>query len=214
MANVTKKDEKLENDLDQSNLDDKNEDLSEAGKDLAEAGKESDLKDKDSADVDDENLDKKDEELENELDQLKSDLIDKNEENLRLRAEFENFEKRNERHNQDIINFANEELIMNILDSYEDLERALNQSKNMDELKNGVALIYSKLKNVLEKEGLKEIKAKGVKFDPFKHEALMVEDKNDCEDGIIVEELMKGYTLKDKVIKYSKVKVCKKNKKE
>jgi molecular chaperone GrpE len=206
MANVTKKDEKLENEVDQSDLKDKNENL-------AEIEKESCLKDKDSA-VADENLAKKDEELENDLNQLKSDLKDKDEDNLRLRADFENFKKQNEKDKQIIVKFANENLIINILDSYEDLERALNQSKNMDDLKNGVALIYSKLKNVLEKEGLKEIEAKGVKFDPFKHEALMVEDKNDCEDGIIVEELIKGYTLKDKVIKYSKVKVCKKNKRE
>ncbi|GAA5819247.1 MAG: nucleotide exchange factor GrpE [Methanobrevibacter sp. CfCl-M3] len=187
---------KLKKELDQlkSDLKDKNEILAEAEEKL-------DLKDKELVDTN-ESLAKKNEELNEHISN-----------NQRLRADFENLEKQNEKHNQNIIKFANENLIMNILDSYEDLERALNKSKNMDELKEGVELIYSKFKNVLEKEGLKEIETKDVKFDPFKHEALMVEDKDDCEDGMIIEELMKGYTLKNKVIKYSKVKVCKKNKK-
>jgi len=176
-------------------------DLKDKNEILAEAEEKLDLKDKELVDTN-ESLAKKNEELNEHISN-----------NQRLRADFENLEKQNEKHNQNIIKFANENLIMNILDSYEDLERALNKSKNMDELKEGVELIYSKFKNVLEKEGLKEIETKDVKFDPFKHEALMVEDKDDCEDGMIIEELMKGYTLKNKVIKYSKVKVCKKNKK-
>ena len=60
------------------------------------------------------------------------------------------------------------------------------------------------------KEGLEEIPAKGEKFDPFKHEALMVANDENVENGYIIDELMKGYTLKGKVIKYSKVRVCKK----
>ncbi|MDL2246970.1 nucleotide exchange factor GrpE [Methanobrevibacter sp. OttesenSCG-928-K11] len=128
----------------------------------------------------------------------------------RLQADFENFKKQTEKRNQEIIKFANEELIMNILDSYEDLERVLENSTNQKELREGVELIYSKIKNALDKEGLKKIPAVGEKFDPFKHEALMAEDNDDYDNGEIIDELMKGYTLKDKVIKYSKVKVCKK----
>ena len=70
------------------------------------------------------------------------------------------------------------------------------------------------LKNALEKEGVEEIPAVGEKFDPFKHEALLTVDSPNHENNEIVDELMKGYTLKDKVIKYSKVRVCKKAKKE
>jgi molecular chaperone GrpE len=128
----------------------------------------------------------------------------------RLQADFENYKRHSEKQNAEIIKYANEQLISNILDSYEDLERALNQSNNEKELREGVELIYSKLKDILEKEGLKEIPTEGEKFDPFKHEALMAEDNDDFENGYIIEELMKGYTLKDKVLKYSKVKVCKK----
>ena len=97
-----------------------------------------------------------------------------------------------------------------LTDSYEDLERALENSKTEKELRDGVELIYSKIKDVLTKEGLEEIPAKGEKFDPFKHEALMVANDENVENGYIIDELMKGYTLKGKVIKYSKVRVCKK----
>ncbi|OQD59793.1 chaperone GrpE [Methanobrevibacter arboriphilus JCM 13429 = DSM 1125] len=152
-----------------------------------------------------------------ELANIEKDLEDKNEEISeymshiqRLQADFENFKKQTEKQKQEIIKFANENLIMNILDSYEDLERALKQSKTEKELREGVELIYSKLKSTLEKEGLEEIVAEGEKFDPFKHEALMAEASEEHENGEIIDELMKGYTLKDKVIKYSKVRVCKK----
>ena len=134
----------------------------------------------------------------------------------RLQADFENFKKINEKKSKDkkkkknIIKFANEPLIKNILDSYEDLGRALENSKTEKELRDGVELIYSKIKDVLTKEGLEEIPAKGEKFDPFKHEALMVANDENVENGYIIDELMKGYTLKGKVIKYSKVRVCKK----
>lgn len=128
----------------------------------------------------------------------------------RLQSDFENFKKQTEKQKQDIIKFANENLIVNILDSYEDLERALEQSENEKELREGLELIYSKMKNTLEKEGLEVIPAQGEKFDPFKHEALMAESTDDHENGEIIDELMKGYSLKDKVIKYSKVRVCKK----
>lgn len=145
------------------------------------------------------NLEKKDDELSEYVSHIQ-----------RLQADFENFKKQTEKRNQDIIKFANENLIINILDSFEDLNRALESSKTEKELREGVELIYSKIKNTLEKEGLDEIPTKGEKFDPFKHEALMAENSETHENGEIIEELMKGYTLKDKVIKYSKVKVCKK----
>lgn len=160
-----------------------------------------------------EELKEKNEELAN----IEKDLGKKNEELSeyishiqRLQADFENFKKQTEKRNQDIIKFANENLIMNFLDGYEDIERVLNNSKNEKELREGLELIYSKIKNILEKEGLNEIPTEGEKFDPFKHEALMAEISEKHENGEIIEELMKGYTLKDKVIKYSKVKVCKK----
>jgi molecular chaperone GrpE len=127
----------------------------------------------------------------------------------RLQADFENYKKRSEKDLSEYIKYANENLILKIIESYEDLGRAL-KSNNPQDLQEGVELIYKKIKEILEGEGLQEICTEGEKFDPFKHEALMVEDNHDFENGTVIEELGKGYTLDSKVIKYSKVKVCKK----
>lgn len=152
-----------------------------------------------------------------ELAKLKEDLAKREIESLelkshiqRLQADFENFRRQSDKQKEDIVKFANEQLILKFVDVYEDLERVLENSNNEEELKEGYELIYSKMKNTLEKEGLEVIPAEGEKFDINKHEALLVVDSPDHENNEIVDELMKGYTLKDKVIKYSKVRVCKK----
>ena len=128
----------------------------------------------------------------------------------RLQADFENYKKRSEREIEEYRKYANEGLIIKLIDTYEDLERALKSSEEGENLKEGVELIYKNLKNVLEKEGLAEIPTAGEKFDPFKHEALMTEKHDEYESGVVTEELGKGYTLKSKVIKCAMVKVCKK----
>jgi molecular chaperone GrpE len=128
---------------------------------------------------------------------------------LRLQADFDNYKKRSEREFKEYVNYANEGLIVKIIDVYEDLERALKADKSHD-LKEGVGMIHKKLESILVGEGLCEIEATGQKFDTNKHDALMVEDNKDFEDETVIEELGKGYTLNSKVIKYAKVKVCKK----
>ena len=160
------------------------------------------------------------EESEDELAKLNKSLEEKDEEIIELKshiqslqADFDNFRKQNDKQKQDLIRYANEGLIVKFLDVYEDMERALENSTNEEEIREGLELIYSKMKNTLDKEGVEEIPAVGEKFDPFKHEALLTVDSPDHENNEIVDELMKGYTLKDKVIKYSKVRVCKKAKK-
>ena len=152
-----------------------------------------------------------------ELAKLKEDLSKSEEENIelkshlqRLQADFENFRRQTDRQKEDLVKYANEKLIINFIDVFEDMERVLTQSTNDEELKEGYELIYSKMKNSLEKEGLEVIPTEGEKFDINKHEALLVQDSPDHENNEIVTEIMKGYTLKDKVIKYSKVIVCKK----
>jgi molecular chaperone GrpE len=128
----------------------------------------------------------------------------------RLQADFENYKKRTEKDRNEYVKYAKEGLIIKIIDIYEDLERALKSDEKGENLKEGVELIYKNLKDLLEKEGLSEIPAEGEKFDPFKHEALMTENHEDYESGIVTEELAKGYTLNSKVIKCAMVKVCKK----
>ena len=127
----------------------------------------------------------------------------------RLQADFENFKKITDKQNKEIIKFANENIIKEFLDCYEDFGRAL-EVENDENLREGIELTYNKFKDILTKEGVEEIKAKGEKFDLNKHEALMVQASDDVENGYVIEELMKGYMYKDKVLKYSKVIVCKK----
>jgi len=158
-------------------------------------------------------IQEKNEELQEKEDEIiqKDQEIEKYKEQLlRLQADFENFKKHTEKQLSDQIHYANEKLILKIIDSYEDLERALKSGKS-DDLQEGVDLIYQKLKKILEGEGLEEITAEGEKFDPYLHEALMAEAHDDFKNGEVIEELCKGYKLNSKVIKYSKVKVCKKN---
>ncbi len=152
-----------------------------------------------------EDIQKKDEEIHN----LEDKVEDYHSQLLRLQADFDNYKKRSEKQIKEFVKYANEGLILKIIDAYEDLERALKADKSHD-LKEGVEMIHKKLKDILEGEGLCEIEASGEKFDPYKHEALMVEDNKDYDEDTVIEELGKGYTLDSKVIKYSKVKVCKK----
>ena len=171
-------------------------------------------------DENEEEKDEKSEDEDDELAKLNKNLEEKDEEIIelkshiqRLQADFDNFRKQGEKQKQDLIRYANEGLILKFIDVYEDMERALENSTNEEDIREGLELIYSKMKNTLKKEGVEAIPAEGEKFDPFKHEALLTVDSPDHENNEIVDELMKGYTLKDKVIKYSKVRVCKKAKK-
>ena len=127
-----------------------------------------------------------------------------------LQADFENYKKRAAKEKEEFVKFANEGLIIKLLDVYENLERAIEngkKSRGKRALLKGVEMTYRQLKEILEKEGLAEIKAVGEKFDPFRHEALAKESKEGCEEGIILEEFQRGYMLNDKVIRYSKVKI-------
>ena len=151
-----------------------------------------------------------------EIEKLKEDLEKQEAEtqeyislSQRLQADFENFKKITDKQNKEIIKFANENIIKEFLDCYEDFGRAL-EVENDENLREGIELTYNKFKDILTKEGVEEIHAKGEKFDLNKHEALMVQESDDVENGYVIEELMKGYMYKDKVLKYSKVIVCKK----
>jgi len=173
------------------------EELKKLKEDLA--GLKSDIQEKDK---EVQKKDKEIQELGDEVEEYHSQL-------LRLQADFDNYKKRSEKDIKEFIKYANEKLLLKVIDAYEDLERALNAGDSHD-LKDGVAMIHKKIKDLLESEGVCEIEAAGEKFDHNKHDAIMAEDSDDYEDDTVMEELVKGYTLDSKVIKYSKVKVCKK----
>lgn len=152
---------------------------------------------------------------ENEYLQLKEKAA-KAEENwdkyLRLQAEFDNVRKRFEKQQSDFIKYAKEEIIFEFLTVLDDLERTVDAAeKGQEDFKaflKGVELILAHLYEMLKKEGVGSIDAKGKKFDPNFHEALMQAEASGVAEGTVLEELQKGYTLNGRVIRTSKVKVA------
>ncbi len=122
----------------------------------------------------------------------------------RLQAEFENFQKRTVKEQTQFKAHATQELLKELLNITDDFELALN-NKETDAFRNGIELIYAKLNVFLEKQGVKKIST-NKKFDPNYHEALMQEN-SDKPEGTILQELQSGYTIHDKVLRPSKVKI-------
>lgn len=131
----------------------------------------------------------------------------------RLQAEFENYEKRIDKEKEDFVKYAKHEMIAKILPILDSFELALKNCKIDKDALKGFELIFSQLYSTLEAEGLRPIEAFGKKFDPYKHEVLM-QEISDKEEGLVLEELQKGYMLNDKVLRHSKVKVAKKREKK
>lgn len=152
---------------------------------------------------------------ENEVDQ-KQEMGEKlaalNDKYLRLYSEFENYRKRTNQEKADLLKYGSEEMIKSILPVVDDYERAIQafgENEDNAALKEGVVLIYNKLMNILQQKGLKAINAKGEKFDENLHEAVaQFPAANEEDKGNVVDEVLKGYYLNDKVIRYSKVVVA------
>lgn len=127
----------------------------------------------------------------------------------RLQAEFENYKKRVDKEKQEFVKYAHAGLILELLPMLDSFELALKSSKDNEKFVKGVEMVFAQLYSILEKEGLRPINTLGQKLDPHKHEVLMRE-KSDKEEDIILEELQKGYMLDDKVLRHSKVKISEK----
>ena len=135
----------------------------------------------------------------------------------RLKAEFDNYKRRNLKEQGRKITLFSEDLIKQFLPIVDDLERALGVVKGKEDITNfvqGVEIIFNQLKNTLEKQGLEQIRAKGEPFDPYLHEAIMKVELDEYPDNIIVEEMRKGYKLKDRVLRPTMVKVNKRGDKD
>ncbi len=131
---------------------------------------------------------------------------------LRLAAEFDNYRKRTARQFEDIIKNSNEKLILQILELADNFERALEAVSNSDDyeaLKSGTELIYQHLSDILKKERVEPIESIGQKFDPNLHEALMQIDSDEYDEGIVAREIIRGYKLNGKVIRFARVAVSK-----
>ncbi len=129
---------------------------------------------------------------------------------LRVQADFDNFRKRTRKEKEDLLKYASQPLIESLLPAVDNLERALAAGQGSDQaesLLKGVDMVFRQMKQILEQEGLQEIGAEGQPFDPQYHQAVMQEESADHESGVVIQELQKGYVLKDRVIRPSMVKV-------
>lgn len=130
---------------------------------------------------------------------------------LRMQADFENYQKNIEKERQSMVKMASEQIIKDLIEDLENFEIALeNIKKENGNIYNSLKIIYDHFLKTLEKNGLERIESVGKKFDPYLHEAIMIEETVNNDDGLVVEEFKKGYKLNGKVIKPSKVKVLKK----
>jgi molecular chaperone GrpE len=127
----------------------------------------------------------------------------------RVQAEFENYKKRTEKENSRLCDFHKAQLVKKLLAILDSFEMALKSTDNHREFVKGVELIYSQLYTMLKDEGLQHIEAEGRRLDPYLHE-VMLSEKSDKDDDIILEELQKGYKFKELILRHSKVKVAKK----
>ena len=156
-----------------------------------------------------------------ELEELKKSILTLTEEKKELenkvlyhQAELVNFRKRKEEETQSMLKFANQDLITELLVVLDNFERAMASMEITDETRKvmeGIQMIYNHMNETLKKFGVTEINAKDVLFDPTYHEAVMTANDKEKEDEIIVSVLLKGYMLKDRVIRPAKVVVNKIN---
>jgi molecular chaperone GrpE len=126
----------------------------------------------------------------------------------RMQAEFENARRRTIKEQQEFRDFAAADAIKSLLPVLDSLERALQVNADAAEFRNGVELIYKQLQTALEKLSLQPIKAKGEQFNPHLHEAIEMVDTTDVPDHEVIEELQRGYKIKDRLLRPAMVRVA------
>lgn len=142
-----------------------------------------------------------------EAETLKQQLAELNDKHLRMLAEYDNFRRRSKTERENIYADVRGDTVKKFLPVYDNLLRAAEQETD-PEAKKGAEAILTQFKTVLEGLGVKEIEAVGKKFDPALHDAILHIDDEKYGEGEIVLELTKGFTLGDKVIRFSAVQVA------
>jgi len=154
--------------------------------------------------------------LEQQLEEKDKQYNELHERYLRMAADFDNYRKRVSKEKADIIAYGNEELIKALLNVLDNLERALEHSESTEEsgpIVEGVKLVYKHFLSCLERFGVQTIDArKGQEFDPRYHQAIERVETSDITPGIILSEVLKGYTLKDRLLRPALVVVSKEQK--
>lgn len=132
---------------------------------------------------------------------------------LRLGAEFENYKKRAQKEREELIKYASESFVvelLHIVDNFERAFQAAESTKDFGVLHKGVEMILKEVEEFLKEKGIKKICALGAQFDPNRHEAIEQVACADKPENVIVEELQPGYELNGRVIRPARVKVSKK----
>lgn len=150
---------------------------------------------------------------EGELEKLRAEVESLKDKYLRQVAEFDNFRKRTAKERLDLIQTAGKEVIGSLLEVLDDCERAERQiavAADIEAVKAGIGLVFTKFRNTLQSRGLKAMDCKGAEFNPDQHEAITeIPAPTEELKGKVVDEVEKGYTLNDKIIRFAKVVVGK-----
>ncbi len=144
---------------------------------------------------------------ETEADSFKKQYDELYDKHLRTLAEYENYKRRTQKEKDETYVNAQADTVSKLLPVLDNLERALG-TEEASPFKDGIEMIVKQLLETLEKMGVTEIEAVGAQFDPNLHSAVMHIEDEELEANVIVEQFQKGYMLKDKVIRYSMVKVA------
>jgi molecular chaperone GrpE len=180
------------------------------------------MEEKDKIDLEETNLEKNEENttspneesLELTIEQdLTNQLAEQKDKFLRLFAEFDNYKKRMAKDRLDYMSTAGKDVVVDMLPILDDFERAMKAFQNSEDLsaiKEGLTLIYDKMNKTFERKGIKKIEAIGNLFDAEKHEAITeIPIGDESKKGYVVDEVESGYTMNDKIVRFSKVVVGK-----
>ncbi len=152
------------------------------------------------------------------IENLQNELNQQKEKYLRLYAEFENYKKMVQKEREEVINYANEKLIKDLLPVIDNFELAIKHagselnSQWLESMKQGVENALKEFLRILEKYGVKQMETVGQAFNPELHHAVSTVDTVNMDDNIIVEELRKGYMYKNKLLREPLVAVSRKSK--
>jgi molecular chaperone GrpE len=149
---------------------------------------------------------------EDEVEKLKSEIAELKDKYLRQVAEFENFRRRTAKERIEMIQTAGKEVITSLLDVLDDCDRAEKQLQASDDtlLKEGIQLVFNKFRNTMQSKGVKPMQTIGTDFNPDQHEAITeIPAPTEAMIGKVIDEVMKGYFLNDKIIRFAKVVVGK-----
>lgn len=142
------------------------------------------------------------------IEQLEKESADYKDKLLRKAAEFENYKRRSENDQLNLLKYAAENFIVKLLPTLDDFERSLQHmenAKDIDSIKQGIRLVYDKLLKILNDQGVSKIDSVGKPFDVHYHEAMMQRKAEGTKPHIVLDEIEKGYMYKDRVIRHAKV---------